>query len=83
MFTKLKKLLSGCHINSKDKNFKFIKDASYDYCVRRAMEVIIKSSQGEDVQDNLKFAIQLLNMARYKHLEEYPLTEATNGTTTS
>ncbi len=72
---KLKTLLAECHI--KETELKpFLARANPQYLISRAQEEIEKAETNTNpqvVDESLKLAIQLLNMARYKH------KEASNG----
>lgn len=66
----LRKFLNSCHITSKMKLLKVLEDTDENYCVRRAQEAIMQISLGENIEENYKLAIQLLNIGYYKHCQE-------------
>lgn len=64
----LKQSLSDCHMKGNDPRRKLLEDvADNEYFLRRALECINNCFEGVEVEENSKFAIQLLNIFRVKH----------------
>jgi hypothetical protein len=69
MLQALRKLLAECHVTGEHKLLKFIQSNRADYCLHRATEEIhqvLEHPQADNVDERLKLAIQLLNIARFK-----------------
>lgn len=66
----LKKSLAECHLTSDDQKTKFLLDVKHPgYFLSRIRECLNELDIGENVSENTKLAIQLLNMFRVLYNE--------------
>lgn len=69
--TRLKALLSECHIPAESKELEFFEGSDASYLLDRVGEELntIKRCSPEEVERRLVLSIQLLNVTRYKYQE--------------
>lgn len=66
----LKKSLSECHLTKSDTKTKFLMDVNDpNFYLHRIMECVGSCQRGEDIPENTKLAIQLMNLYRCNYSE--------------
>lgn len=66
-FGELRTALSECHLDAKNRVHQELLESEKTYLLQRAREALLRATEGEAIDDNLIFVIQLCNIARVRH----------------